>query len=559
MAPLSADVAPSAQGRRGAHAPYGRLLVDQLSHDLRELWRSRIAFVFTFMFPMTWLVVLGLVIGSDTVDQGTGVPIMQFLTPTAAAMGVLFSAFPTVATSLATAREDSVLKRIHGTPLPTWVFVAGRVCAAVVVAFASFAAMVAVGVVFYGVDLQGRTALATIVTVAAATASFAAAGMAVATLSSSAATAQAASIAATVAIAFVSGLMGFGDMPAWADRVASVFPVKPFNDALGDQFNPFSTGAGWDLGALAVVAAWGIAAAVVVVRAFRWEPAVKRSSWRGTARAAAKPLPPSAGTRTMRATCTGRRRAGSQLWAQSRWATRGTLRDPGSMFFAVLMPLTLFAFMMSVYDRQSTGPAGEPIDVYTLGGLTAWTAAVVGFVYLPEAIVAARESGVLKRLRGTPLTPSFYLAGRAASSLWIALVTGALLVVEALLIFDVDLAMPGLVTATALLLLGTSSIIACGFVLVSLAPSSKAASAAGLGILFPVSFVSNVFVAGDMPRWLDTVGSLLPLKHLAHSLVTALDPAGSSVDWTGAAVMSGWLVAASLLAVRLFSWQPRRG
>jgi ABC-2 type transport system permease protein len=221
------------------------------------------------------------------------------------------------------------------------------------------------------------------------------------------------------------------------------------------------------------------------------------------------------------------------------------------------MPLTLFAFMISVYDRKSTGPAGEPIDVYTLAGLASWGAAVVGFVYVPEAIAGARETGVLKRLRGTPLNPSYYLVGRAASALWTALVTGILLIVEGLLFFNLEIDASGLLGAAAILLLGTASITALGFLLASWVPSRKAASAVGLGILFPVSFISNVFVAGDMPAWLDTVGSVLPLKHLAHSLVTALDPAGTAVSWTGVAVMTAWLVVAALLSVRLFRREKR--
>ena len=558
MATLPLHVRQPARERTPRHAPPGHLLLDQLGHTISDLWRSRTAFVFTFMFPLTWLVVLGLVMGKDTVDEATGLPIMQFLTPTAAAMGILFSAYPTVATATATAREDGVLKRFHGTPLPTWAFLGGRVGAAVAFGFASFAVMITVGTLFYDVELIGRTALAVVVTCLVALGCFAAVGMAVAALASSAATAQAASIASTVVLAFLSGLMGFGDMPAWADRIAAVFPVKPFNDALREQFNPYGTGAGWDLQALAVMTVWGVAAALVAVRAFRWDPAVSRSARRQAPRPAVQPTPLRAGPRTVHVRPTGRRGAGQRLLAQVRWANRGTRRDPGSMFFAVAMPLTLFAFMISVYDRESTGPAGEPIDVYTLCGLASWGAAVIGFVYLPEAITGAREAGVLKRLRGTPLPPTYYLTGRAASALWTALLTGVLLILEGLLFFDLDIAASGLLAAAGLLLLGTASIAATGFVLASLAPSRTAAGAVGLGILFPVSFISNVFVAGDMPSWLNTIGSLLPLKHLAHSLVTALDPAEPSVSWTGVAVMTAWLVLAAVVAVRNFRWEPRR-
>ena len=558
MATLSLHVRHPARGHGPRHAPHGPLLLDQLRHDVQDLWRSRVAFVFTFLFPLTWLVVLGLVMDSGTVDESTGLPIMQILTPVAAAMGVLFSAYPTVATSLAAAREDGVLKRVRGTPLPPWVFLAGRIGAAVVFAFASFAVMLAVGSLLYDVELVGRTALATVATVVVAIACFAAVGLAVATLATSAATAQAAAIASTVALAFLSGLMGFGDMPAWADRVAALFPVKPFRDSLLEQFDPQGSGSGWDVGALAVMMLWGLVAALVAVRTFRWDPAVVHATRRKDSRGAGGVRRADADAPAVTVVPAGRPGVAAQLRDQVRWCMRGTLRSPGSMFFAVAMPLTLLAFMLSVYDPASTGPAGEPIDVYTLSGLASWGAAVVGFVYLPEALAGSRESGVLKRLRGTPLNPAIYLAGRAAAALGTALVTGVLLIVEGLVFFDLEIDGSGLPTAAAVLLLGTASLTACGFLLASVVSSRSAASALGLGILFPVSFISNVFVAGDMPSWLDTVGSLFPLKHLAHSLVMALDPAGSAVSWSGVAVMSTWAAAASLVAVRTFRWEARR-
>lgn len=49
---------------------------------------------------------------------------------------------------------------------------------------------------------------------------------------------------------------------------------------------------------------------------------------------------------------------------------------------------------------------------------------------------------------------------------------------------------------------------------------------------------------------MSTVGSLLPLKHLANSMSAALDPAGVTVSWVGIAVMVGWLVVAGMLALR---------
>ncbi|CDZ89745.1 ABC-type multidrug transport system permease subunit [Rhodococcus ruber] len=253
---------PGTAARTGRPAAAG-LLAEQLRHTVVDLWRVRVVFVFTFLFPLTWLVVIGFLAGNATVDEDSGVRVMQFVTPTAVVMGVLYAAWPTVATALATAREQGVLKRVRGTPLPAWIYLAGRVGGAVVFALCSVLTMLIVGALAYDVQILWRTAPATVVTIAVGIACFAALGLAVAALSPSAAVAEAVSIAGAVALGFLSGLLIVGDLPGWADSIASVFPLKPFNEALQGQFDPFASGGGWDPGALAVMAAWTLAASLV--------------------------------------------------------------------------------------------------------------------------------------------------------------------------------------------------------------------------------------------------------------------------------------------------------
>ena len=249
------------------------LLAGQLGYALRDLWRTRIVFIFTLLFPLTWLIVIGFLVDNLTVDGGTEVRFMQFVVPTAVVMGVLYGTYPTVANSLVDAREQGVLRRFRGTPLPAWIYLAGRIGAAVMFALASLVTMLVVGVIAYDVQIVWRTAFATLVTVTCAIAAFAAAGLAVAGLVRSVPLAQAVSIGSAVIISFLSGVGTVGDMPSWADRVAAVFPVKPFYEALQAQFNPFGNGAGWDVGALAVIAGWAVGSALVAGRVFRWDPA----------------------------------------------------------------------------------------------------------------------------------------------------------------------------------------------------------------------------------------------------------------------------------------------
>lgn len=140
--------------------------------------------------------------------------------------------------------------------------------------------------------------------------------------------------------------------------------------------------------------------------------------------------------------------------------------------------------------------------------------------------------------------------------LWIALVTAALVLGAGLVFFDLQVSIRGLVPAALVLALGTTTLGACGLALASVVPDSKAMTAVGLAVLLPLAFFSDVFPVGGAPAWMDSVGSIFPLKHLANGLVETLDPAGPSLSWVHVAVLLVWLAGASLVAVRRFRWDP---
>ena len=533
------------------------LVVDQLVHTLLELWRSRVVFVFTFLFPLSWLLVLGFLAGNETVAGGSGIRVMQFVTPSAAAMGVTYAAFPTVAITLSLARESGVLKRVRGTPLPTWAYLAGRIGAAVVFALGSVLLMLTVGVLAYDVQIITATLPATIVTVAVAIACFAALGLALASVSPSATFAQAAAIGSAVVVTFLSGLYSDGEQAAWADRIAGVLPLKPFNDALEDQFDPLASGAGWDLGALAIMAVWMVGALVVALRAFGWDPKQR------TRRTGPVDVPVGGGgqRRTSGSGASAvevddRPGTASMLLQQVRHTTVAAWRDPGWVFFAVGLPVGLFSYNMANYGGSGIELHGASYVVAYAAGMITWGAAVTGFVNMPSAIAESRDAGVLKRLRGTPLSPALYIVGRVVSALWITLLTAALVVVVGMAFFDLRPDWAQLPAAAAVLLLGTTTFAACGVALSSLLPSSKAVSAVALALLLPLSFFSDIFVIVGLPGWMETVGSLLPFKHTANLLATLMEP-GLATSWGGVLVLLGWLAVAGWVAVRTFRWERR--
>lgn len=538
----------------------GRLGLDQLRFTLTDLWRARLVVIFTLVLPLTWLVVLGFLAGNDVLDGTSGIRVMQVVTPSAATMGVLFAAFPTVATAVAVARERGVLRRVRGTPLPAGVYLGAKVVSAALVAVAAYTLMLLVGVLVYDVQVFWRTVPAMAVTVLVATAAFAALGLAVAALARSGNTAQAVAIGLAVTMSFLSGLFTVGEMPAWMQHVADVLPVGVLLRALQGQLDPFSTGSGWDGGALAVLVVWGAGATAVTLRTFRWEPAADRTSSRGrraTTHPAPGPTPNSSGASRRPAGLAvaeaGRPGPVSLVVAQTAAATRAAMRDPGWLFFAVAMPLGLF--VLNAGMSRSAG--GDPDLVAVLAaGMIAFGTAVTAFVNLPEAVATARDRGVLKRLRGTPTPAAAYLAGRILSALWTALLTAVLVVGLGVLFFGLTPTWPGLLLAGAFVVLGAVTLGACGFALAGGLPDAKAVGAVGLGVLLPASFFSDVFVVNP-PQWMSTVGSVLPLQHVVRLLDRALDPAGTAVAWGSFAVVVVWLVGASLIALRTFRWDAR--
>lgn len=537
------------------------LVRDQVRYAFRGLWRARIVLVFTFVLPIVWLTIIGLVAGNDAVDEASGVRVMQFATPMALVMAAVFAAYPPVAMGLGLAREQRILKRLRGTPLPMAAYVAGQVGAATLLAAVAIVLMLALGVVQYGVQVQWPTVPATLVTLGLGIASLAALGLAVGALAPAARTAQTTAVASAVALLFVSGMMTVGSTtPAWMDTIGWVFPVRPLFVALRDQFNPFLAGGGWNLGALAVIGAWGLGGAVVASWALNREPTLH-----GARRRAAPPVPPTpepgrptdhAGRLTLTPSETGRLGRLALLLDQVRWDTRGTLRDRGNIVFAIGMPVALYALVSSMYPSEDLY-AGVPLVRFFACGMAAYGAGVTAFVNLPVAVARARDRGILKRLHGTPLATWLYLTGRTASALWISVLTAALVFAVGIAVFRVEVPIERVPVALAVFALGTLTLAACGFAVMVVVPGARAAAVIGLSILLPLSFFSDVFLVSGGPDWMATVGSIFPLRHFVHALDASLDPAAISVAWTDIGVITAWLVGASVVAVRRFRWEAK--
>ena len=250
------------------------LVVRQIRYQLLLFWRVPVALFFTLLLPLIMLVLFNALFGDgDVTIDGNTWPIRQFYTGGLAAFTAVSATYTNLANMLPIRREEGVLKRWRGTPLPPWIYLAGVIGSAVVIAAFGVLIMLGLGVVAYDLEVEAAKVPAAAVTFVFGVAAFAALGMAVAGLVPSASSASAVANATILPLAFVSNVfIPIEDPPAWLATIGDIFPLKPFASSFQDAFNPLVDAPAFDWGALAVVAAWGIAGLIVALTTFRWEP-----------------------------------------------------------------------------------------------------------------------------------------------------------------------------------------------------------------------------------------------------------------------------------------------
>ncbi len=237
------------------------IALKQLSYENKAFWRNPASAFFTFVFPLMFLVIFNALFGNS-----------QFFVPSIAAFSVITACFTNIAISVCFLRDEGVLKRLRGAPLPPSAFLIARVVHATFIAIILVIIVTIAGALFYDVDLPTDTLAPFSVSVILGAATFCSLGLAVTSVIPNADAAPPIVNAAILPLAFFSGIFApTEDAPEWLLRIADLFPLKHLAEATQTAFNPLG-GSGWETLDLAVIAAWGVAGLFLAVRFFSWEP-----------------------------------------------------------------------------------------------------------------------------------------------------------------------------------------------------------------------------------------------------------------------------------------------
>jgi ABC-2 type transport system permease protein len=516
-----------------------RLVSAETVHASLDAWRTPATLLVTLAFPLLFLVISGLAAGAAPGSTGDGA--IQRLVPGAAVFAVAMATFVMLAFSVAVAGEQGVLKRLRGTPLPAWAYLAGRAGAAAWVAVLGTVLMVIVGVVAYGLELTPRTLPAALLGLLVTIGVLASLGLAVASIVGSSQAVLSLTMGAVILLGFVSDLYGFeGDLPRWLEAIGWTFPLRHAVEVLAVPMQPGVGGAGVAFGSLAVLLAWGAVGAVVATRNLGRE---SRATRRGTS-----------GHRS--ATAGGWFADGAphplgMIWGQTRHANRSVWREPVYAFFALALPTLFVVILPQVVGNPEFD--GRSFAEWMTTGMPVFGVALTAYVALPELVAAARDRGVLKRLHGTPLPAWAYLTGRLLSVAWIASLTVAILLFAGWWLYGVAPVATGWPSLVLVLAVGIACFAALGLAVGSLAPNAEAVPAITLASFMPLMFLSGIFPLGDvLPEAVVRVAAWLPIAPLVDAVREAF--ATGALLGRELAIVTGWALLGAMVATWRFRW-----
>jgi ABC-2 type transport system permease protein len=237
---------------------------------------------------------------------------------------------------------------------------------------------------------------------------------------------------------------------------------------------------------------------------------------------------------------------------QVRYENRAFWRNPPAAFFTFVFPL-LFMLVFNVLF-------GAEAAVFFTPAIIVFGVVTATFTNLAMTVAIARDNGVLKRIRGTPIPAWAWLAGRIGHAVLVALLLVVIVAAFGALVVDVPVPWDALPAILVVLAVAAATFSALGLAVSALAPNADAAPAIVNAIALPVLFISNVFIQMDnAPDWLNTISHLLPVRHFADAMMALYrDGADAGMPWTELGVIAVWGVIGVGATLRLFSWEPRR-
>jgi ABC-2 type transport system permease protein len=249
------------------------------------------------------------------------------------------------------------------------------------------------------------------------------------------------------------------------------------------------------------------------------------------------------------------------VFRQVRFTNKTFWRNPASAFFTFAFPLLFLVIFTTLIGNSDVPLESGTIksSTYYVFGMAAFGMISACYTNIAISVVFAREEGVLKRLRGTPLPPRAYLIARVVHSALVGFLLVAITVVFGVLAYGAHVpSASDLALFILTLIVGAACFASIGLALTGLVPNADAGPPIVNAVILPLLFLSGVFITigKDAPAWVLWVGRIFPVKHLVDAMRESY--LGVPFHWADLAVLAVWAVAGVVVATRTFKWEPGR-
>jgi len=235
-------------------------------------------------------------------------------------------------------------------------------------------------------------------------------------------------------------------------------------------------------------------------------------------------------------------------------------RNREAAFFTFLLPVVFFLIFGSVYGDNFIASQRMKAAPFLQAGMIGYGVAATCFAGLGITMVIRRESGVLKRIRGTPLPAPTYLCAVLASIFVVFLIQAVVIIFIGRVLFSV--AVPNrLGSLFATLVLGAAAFAAMGLGITALVRSAEGSSAVINAVYLPMAIISGTFFSPtSYPPYLRAIADVLPLTYftkLTRDVMVRDRHLWSDAGAVGVVLL--WGAIGLVGALRGFRWQPRDG
>jgi ABC-2 type transport system permease protein len=245
--------------------------------------------------------------------------------------------------------------------------------------------------------------------------------------------------------------------------------------------------------------------------------------------------------------------------SQMRYVNKAFWRNPASAFFTFVFPLMFLVIFTALLGGGKLRLGGHIVhqSTYYVAAMTSFAVITACYNNIAIGLTFQRDSGVLKRIDGTPLPAVVFLAARVLHALLIAVLLVALTAAFGKFVYQAEL--PSGVTLVrffVMLVVGATSFCALGFAVTAIVPNADAATPIVNATILPLLFLSGIFIPlGDnTPTWVTWTARVFPVKHFADGLQAGY--LGTTFHWLDVLVVAAWGVAGLIAAARFFTWEP---